>query len=168
MRRRGRSGLDQSRWRCRPLRRCGNRDGRGYRAILLEQASDGTTIELARQKVRLDLFDRRNAIYQRYRNSQSKMSNEREHETIANEAVSIYLDSVFLFQRPGIEFLHSFVEDTREYSQLNIELRSTTIFYDETQRKDLANQKSEVRRRIFTSVHKAEDVFRPAIVIDFY
>lgn len=125
-------------------------------------------LELGRQKVRLDLFDRRNAIYQRFREVQGALNrNSRSPDVITMDAAQIYLDSVFLFQKPVIDFLFDFKELTWKLQSTESIVESTDVFRNADQLDKQLSKRTALRRELNASYEKADNVFRSAIAIDF-
>lgn len=86
---------------------------------------------------------------------------------ITMDAAQIYLDSVFLFQKPVIDFLFDFKELTWKLQSTESIVESTDVFRNADQLDKQLSKRTALRRELNASYEKADNVFRSAIAIDF-
>lgn len=121
---------------------------------------------LLRQQVRLDLFDRRQEIYRRFRSVQSELVARMDcsRET-AVEATAVQLDAAFLFPNDVIEFLERF-------QKLAWDLHFWESLHESALRHEPGRVQSEIERRtqlstaVGSSYDEADRLFRSAMAID--
>lgn len=123
-------------------------------------------LELSRQKVRLDLFDRRFAIYTRFREVQRQLIQTSEYtSSIAAEAIGVYMDAVFLFPPDVVSFLHGFQKTVLDlYSQPGV--LAAAHEYGQAEIAKANCRQTDLMLKLSTSYAEADQVFRAAMYIE--
>jgi len=146
----------------------------GYRQCQWNRRQAQEQQTIARQKVTINLFDRRNVIYANYRKLEREIGDCFSApgialcESLSDETASMCLDARFLFAQPVLDFIHELAEKNLALGNMKAELSGTEGFYNDEFRNDQKLRKRKIRRDILTSFHAADNIFRPAMAIDFY
>ena len=134
---------------------------RQYRSSLLQT---DRAHALQRQQLRFFLFDRRYAIYQRFRAVQGQLSQEAEaSQTAAFEATVLSEEARFLFDPATVAFLGRFQNLVWEMHSWQFEHTAAVQEKNQSQADRVLDRYGEMRKQLSASYKEADVLFRAAM-----